>query len=95
MLLSQDPGDNSWLTDIVLGLKDILTSKLDSAHRNPSLHLAAALCRLFGLEWTLTLGTQFLVLLVNLFSVVSLVCVDEFIHLVSPYNIVALKYLAH
>ena len=65
--------------DIALGLKDILTSKLDSAHRNPALHLAAALCHLFGLEWAATVGTQFLVLLVDLFNVVSQVihCIES------------------
>lgn len=59
------------MSDIGLGLKDILTSKLDSAHRNPALYLAAALCQLFGLEWATTVGSWFLLLLVDLFNVVS------------------------
>ena len=63
-------GGAEWVRDVAAGLKDILTSKLDSVHRDPALHLAALLCQLFGLQWVEPSGSKFMLLLVDLFKVV-------------------------
>ena len=64
-------GGAEWVAAVACGLKDILTSKLDSVHRDPALHLSALLCQLFGLGWLAAAGSQFLLLLIDLFRVVN------------------------
>ncbi len=65
-------GGGEWVGHVSSGLRDILTSQLDCVHREPALYLAALLCQLFTLEWVAPAGSKFMLLLVNLFKVVSL-----------------------
>jgi len=60
-----------WVIDVASGIKDILTSKLDGAHRDPALYLSAILCQLFKLNWFRDTETKFLLLMVDLFAVVG------------------------
>ena len=66
--------DATWLKDIVCGLTDILSSKVDPRTRGLALKLSGYLSHLFGIKWAVQSRTKFLLFWLNLVSVVSSCC---------------------
>lgn len=61
-----------WPSKLFLGLRDILTSKIVKAQRDPSIKLAAQMLTTFGAEWSLQDEAKpkaFFLLLINLASI--------------------------
>lgn len=64
--------DEIWPTKMFLGLRDILTSKLVKAQRDPAIKLAAQMLTTFGAEWSLQDEAKpkaFFLLLIHLASI--------------------------
>ncbi len=68
--------DAKIVTSIKEGLRDIFFSKVDPQRREAAMHLSAAMCSLWGLEWAVggAKETKFLNLWLHLVAVVSKSC---------------------
>ncbi len=62
---------DEWLKELMSGLTDIFSSKLDSERRESALKLSGVLSHVFGIEWAVEKDHKFFLLWLHLAVVVG------------------------